>query len=1223
MKKIISIFLAVSMLLTLSLGCIEVSAARVFKIKNEATEIVFATSEALPCTVTEVDGAFGRANGDKSIYAVRSVLTEGTQLKSSYVNTKVTNIDSSKDLIIETSFIPKDNVKDIQIRTDSSAYVGIDKIPASAFNVNQWNKLKIIVNSGSALVYINGVLYDTYTYTGLTKDVLRLIFNSDDSTYALPIGVYMDNFYVYQEASGVESGVEAMPFNTASGNDFTADLTANTIKFSKSVSVSELKTKLGIAESVSLRVYADDKYSTALDNAAKVSNGNVMVLQTAENLFQYITIEVDNGLESIYTNDGSDSNVGGSASSIVSGFAGKETSDSVVNYSRASKNAFFMMPTDKSIDTDKVLVADMQFYIGDTVNSFTLGSTSNAAITTAFNKIDCSDFNNGIWNNLKVVIDFSNNDASLYLNNNKIASDTAITFNNKDGLRFIFAGTSPVEVYFDNINFYQSTKAFEVEDTGFTYPITVSTDAYVYDRENNEIDFGSYLTLADIKAKLNMADCSVRAFNTDFTTQFSDSQMVVGGSVLVIEKNTGEIQYINVAINEPVDKPAQLYYNNGSSTTYGTSSELVTGVKGRNADDSSVKIAKSASTGLIWYGTPKNSPLSITDTAKDLVYECSFVPPEGMKYLNLAHSSNSDLGTGNIPASSFISDAWNKIKLVFNLSTKKGEVFINGNLYAAEVDMVDLIPTELRTVFTLDGSVDDTYAYVDDINVYINDVGFESDEEYRYLISNNNEDYIVDNNTMKYIGKETLAGQIKTKFATDGVNIRIYSENYGELLTDSDELSTGDRIVFVTADNIFTTYTFEKMIENKIYLSGEGYCNSTQYTDKNIDVTVLTNGTAVLVVSYFNEKNQLVKLKTANPGQDGVIKYSFTPTDVKSTIKFMVLDSLATAKPLAEKVELEYRQSMSVLIVGNSFSTDSLKYLREIAEADGVEINVGRLIKGGSDFTHHYNTRETTENVNVLHYNGISTGYTNLKTVLEDYDWDYVAVQNWSNKAPALQSDSEWSTVGENLIAYIHENEPSAEILINKTWSFEKGYGYVTDSDVQASADEYIATKTELVADNAAELIGVDKIRIVPAGDAFTAARNYADNNGVHIFDTTYYAEGHTFTADMNRQTIEVGQGILSPDEEDAGYIRLHRDGFHSSLIARYMLAAVWYECLTGKSIVGNTFVPKSDAIDSGAVVMDEAGSLVVFYKFDAPSKDRIKLIQDIVHKMMLENSDW
>lgn len=1222
MKRILSLFLLMTLVVTMCMcTTVNVFAARAYLYQKGDTQISFAqNAEKTPLTVTEVDGAYGRAKGDKSGYYFRKP-NDGQTLSNSYFTTNLT-LDTSKDLVIETSFIPTENVKSITLGTNQNSRFGFTDIGVANFNAGQWNKYKAIINlsTNEANVYINGKHYGKYTYTGLVNKIFRFIFNSNDTTSKSAIGVHMDYIHVYHETIGVETGVEAMPFTSANGEGYTADLTSNTITFDSAYTVSSLKSKMGVADSVALRVYADNTYTTVLAETSKISDGNVIVLQTSTDLFQYIAVDVNDGMDLVFSNNGDSTNIATPpAYSIAEGLNGKDATDSVLDFSRTNANTY--AKTEYDFNTSKVIVAQMQFMPDENVTSFTLGNSGNAAITTAFKNIKSSNFNLNEWNNIKAVIDLTNNKASLYINDKKYESTDTVTFKPADRLRFVFASSSSIGVYFDNIRAYETTQSFAAVDHGFDYPVTASTNDYTYDKTAGTIDFGSYITLAQAKAKVNVEDCDVRAYTADFTSKLGENDTMTGGCLLVLEKSSGEIQTLEIKSLEPKDEQTVIYYNDGSKAAYGTSATIVTGAKGRLSTDSSIKVGKSATTGLIWYGTPVKT-LSISNRAKDLVYEYSFVPPEGMERLMFAHSGNAELGVDSIFADAFVPDAWNKIKLVWNLATNKGEVFINGKIYANDINMINTLPTELRTVFYLDGKVEAPYMYMDEFKVYLNDFGFESNEE-AYFLEEDAEDYIINPNTMTYIGEVVTVGDFKNTFSDADTTIRAYSENYATQLGDDATLSTGDRIVIVAPENIITTYTFEEIVENKLYVSGAGLYGETQYTANPIDIKARTNGPATFVIGRYNENNMLVSLTPVNIADEGWFKYTYTPADVKGTIRFMILDSITSAKPLAEKVELDYLQSLSVLIVGNSFSTDSLKYLREIAAADGVNINVGRLIKGGSDFAHHYDSRETTEEVNALHYNGVVTGYTNLKTVLEEYDWDYVAVQNWSAQNPYTLDEDFWSPVGENLIAYIHEHEPNAEILINKVWSYEIGYGYVKDHTIRDRADAELTAKTQLVADNAAELIGVDKIRIVPAGDAFTYARNYTDSNGVHIFDTTYYTEGHSFTSDMNRQTIAVGQGILTAEEEEAGYIRLHRDGFHSSLLARYMLASVWYEALTGNSVVGNNFVPESDAIDSGAVVMDESGSLVVYYKFDTPPQDRIDLVQRLVHTMMQNYPEW
>ena len=58
---------------------------------------------------------------------------------------------------------------------------------------------------------------------------------------------------------------------------------------------------------------------------------------------------------------------------------------------------------------------------------------------------------------------------------------------------------------------------------------------------------------------------------------------------------------------------------------------------------------------------------------------------------------------------------------------------------------------------------------------------------------------------------------------------------------------------------------------------------------------------------------------------------------------------------------------LKILIVGNSFSRDSLYYLRKIAKTKNCDVTMGLLYMGGRDLKYHFETRE--QNVNLFYLN--------------------------------------------------------------------------------------------------------------------------------------------------------------------------------------------------------------------------------------------------------------
>ncbi len=59
-----------------------------------------------------------------------------------------------------------------------------------------------------------------------------------------------------------------------------------------------------------------------------------------------------------------------------------------------------------------------------------------------------------------------------------------------------------------------------------------------------------------------------------------------------------------------------------------------------------------------------------------------------------------------------------------------------------------------------------------------------------------------------------------------------------------------------------------------------------------------------------------------------------------------------------------------------------------------------------------------------------------------------------------------------------------------------------------------------------------------------------------------------------------------------AGIKTIHRDTFHASLgLGRYTLALTWYEALTGKSCIGNTFKNFDEEISEEEIKIAKASA--------------------------------
>ena len=216
---------------------------------------------------------------------------------------------------------------------------------------------------------------------------------------------------------------------------------------------------------------------------------------------------------------------------------------------------------------------------------------------------------------------------------------------------------------------------------------------------------------------------------------------------------------------------------------------------------------------------------------------------------------------------------------------------------------------------------------------------------------------------------------------------------------------------------------------------------------------------------------------------------------------------------------------MNILSIGNSFSQDAQRYLNQIAEADGFTLNVFNLYIGGCPLSLHYRNMIDQQKVYTLEMNGQSTGFmVSLKEALINRDWDIVTIQQVSHQSPYYDT---YQPYLDKLCEYVRFCVPKAKIAIHQTWAYEQdsnrlnvelGYKNHTDmfEDIKKSYEKAVdAVKADLV---------------IPSGELF--------------------------------QKLIV-----------SGIEKVHRDTFHASLgLGRYALGLLWYQSLTGNSILENTF---------------------------------------------------
>lgn len=214
---------------------------------------------------------------------------------------------------------------------------------------------------------------------------------------------------------------------------------------------------------------------------------------------------------------------------------------------------------------------------------------------------------------------------------------------------------------------------------------------------------------------------------------------------------------------------------------------------------------------------------------------------------------------------------------------------------------------------------------------------------------------------------------------------------------------------------------------------------------------------------------------------------------------------------------------MKILSIGNSFSQDAQRYLRDVCDAAGVEIKNTNLYVGGCTLERHYNNMINGYEDYRLEEFGNDTGrMISLKEALLSDDWDIVTLQEASIRSTKIYNYEPYIS---ELAKYVRKLCPNAKIALHVTWAYcesnntTKNLGFYRHTDMFSAIEECYA--------KIKEIIGADIL--IPSGK--TVALLY-----------------------------------------DKGYT-VHRDGQHVSYgIGRYALALTWLKVLFGVKVRGNGF---------------------------------------------------
>lgn len=234
---------------------------------------------------------------------------------------------------------------------------------------------------------------------------------------------------------------------------------------------------------------------------------------------------------------------------------------------------------------------------------------------------------------------------------------------------------------------------------------------------------------------------------------------------------------------------------------------------------------------------------------------------------------------------------------------------------------------------------------------------------------------------------------------------------------------------------------------------------------------------------------------------------------------------------------------IKVLAIGNSFSQDAVEnYLWDLGKAADISFIIGNASIGGCSLSTHWNN--ASGNLPKYSFRKIVDGQKTimsnqtLEYCIKNEDWDYITFQQVSTKSGIPDS---YFPYFPDLIEYVKGKvtNPDVKYAMHQTWAYPQA---TTKAEFKLNYNEDQMTMFNAIVTtvwNVAKKVGIEMI--IPAGTAIQNGRSS------HVNDII--ANGNTVNDNFNR------------------------DGSHlSHTLGRFTVSCVWYEALTGNSVLENKY---------------------------------------------------
>jgi hypothetical protein len=246
---------------------------------------------------------------------------------------------------------------------------------------------------------------------------------------------------------------------------------------------------------------------------------------------------------------------------------------------------------------------------------------------------------------------------------------------------------------------------------------------------------------------------------------------------------------------------------------------------------------------------------------------------------------------------------------------------------------------------------------------------------------------------------------------------------------------------------------------------------------------------------------------------------------------------------------------ITVLMIGNSFSTGFSDEIIGLASAHGIRMRLYNVYYSGCPMSSHWNWYVKGEKQYDLYMHeaaGVPRTVENgvgLYECLRKENWDYISMQQHFYPGIAISYDASMNSCTpytEKLASALRKKYPMAKLLWHQTWAYEVGFEGIPDESGVVPEEKKVPTLEkqttcyQVIRNVSIDLCSSFSLGRVPSGDAWQIAR----------------------------ANPLIGDTLCQKQQRN--------DKYHDGDVGggQYLNACVWFEVLTGQSAVGNTWRP-------------------------------------------------